>query len=211
MSIYLLPESLLVGNQASKPRWAPLFPEFDVVWMQEELLNGNPFFPIDRPADRYSFDPAHRDKLRESIEFWKGQTHTDRLYRQLPATALAVHKDIKAADIGAYFQGGDGHYSPDHRWLFTHGLQYVIDKCDRELAEIDWGQPDSIQRKDFYEAARISAGAVIEFAARYVTLMEEMLQNEKDSLRCEELSEMIRICKKVPRYPAESMRLIFLW
>ena len=36
MSIYLLPGSLLAGNQASKPNYAPLFPEFAVDFIEEE-------------------------------------------------------------------------------------------------------------------------------------------------------------------------------
>ena len=45
MSIYIMPGSLFAGNQASNPRWAPLFPEFDMEWMESEFLNGDPFFP----------------------------------------------------------------------------------------------------------------------------------------------------------------------
>ena len=30
MSIYMMPGSLFAGNQSSKPRWAPIFPEFEV-------------------------------------------------------------------------------------------------------------------------------------------------------------------------------------
>ena len=52
MSIYLLPGSLLAGNQASKPNYAPLFPEFAVDFIEEEFLNGKPYFPDERPAAR---------------------------------------------------------------------------------------------------------------------------------------------------------------
>ena len=37
MSIYILPGELIVGNQAHAPRSAPIFPEFDVAWIEKEL------------------------------------------------------------------------------------------------------------------------------------------------------------------------------
>lgn len=206
MTIYLLPQSLLVGNQASHPRWAPLFPEFDVEWMREELLEGNPFYPIDRPADRYTFDEKHLHKLKEIIKWWSGQTHTERLIRRLPQSALATHAQIKAADIGAYFQGGDGHYSPDHIWLFTHGLEYIVDFCQKKLLELDWSVPDSPEKKSFYEASIISANSVMNYAVRYAVLLREELGKEPDASRKSELEEMLRIVEKVPRYPAETFQ-----
>ena len=38
MSIYIMPGSLFAGNQASKPRWAPLFPEYEVEWVEKEMI-----------------------------------------------------------------------------------------------------------------------------------------------------------------------------
>ncbi|PLR77403.1 formate C-acetyltransferase/glycerol dehydratase family glycyl radical enzyme [Bacillus sp. V3-13] len=206
MSIYLMPGSFFVGNQTSKPRWAPLFPEFDVEWMEDEILNGNPSYPWDRPADKYDFNQEDREKLIEIINWWKGQTHTEALRGRLPKEALATHAQIKAADIGAYFQGGDGHFAPDHKWLFEHGLQYVIDQCEGYIANLDWTEPDTILKKDFYEAAIISCKATIKFANRYADLAEKMASQEKDVSRHMELKEIAEICRRVPLYPARTFR-----
>ena len=204
MSIYILPQSLLAGNQSCKPRWAPLFPEFDVEWMDEEIINGSPFFPYDRPADKYEFDCKKTEKLKNIIYWWKGHTHTDRLIGRLPVDALATHRDIKAVDIGAYFQGGDGHYSPDHKWLFEHGVQYIIDKCKKNISNLDWSAPDSIRKKDFYESAIISCEAVVRFADRYAALAEGLAEKEENKIRSRELLDMANICRRVPRYPART-------
>ena len=37
MSIYILDEELIVGNQASAPLAAPVFPEYSIRWLEEEL------------------------------------------------------------------------------------------------------------------------------------------------------------------------------
>lgn len=43
MTLYVKEGDLLVGNMASVPRAAPVFPEFSVDWIESEL-NGEPYF-----------------------------------------------------------------------------------------------------------------------------------------------------------------------
>jgi formate C-acetyltransferase len=38
ITIFLMPGSRFAGNHASKPLWAPLYPEFDVEWMDQEIV-----------------------------------------------------------------------------------------------------------------------------------------------------------------------------
>ena len=207
MSIYILPGSMFAGNQASHPRWAPLFPEFDMEWMESEMLNGDPYFPDQRPEDRYILREEDKPAIREICDFWKGQTVTDMLRTRLPKEALATHFQIKAADIGAYFQGGDGHFAPDHPWLIQNGVQAIIDQCEEGLANIDYkNDPECVKKKDFYEAAMISANAIIQFAARYADLAEKLAAEETDETRKRELLEMAEICRHVPKYPARNFR-----
>ena len=121
--------------------------------------------------------------------------------------SLATHYDLKAADIGAYFQGGDGHYAPDHPWLIQHGVQEIIDECQEGLKKIDYkNDPDCIKKRDFYEAALISANAIIKFAERYAKLAEEQAAAETDETRKAELLEIADMCRWVPRNPAETLR-----
>lgn len=204
MTIFLIPGSLLAGNQASKPCYAPLFPEFDVDFMKDEIIEGKPYFPWERPSDKYVFDSKQRSKLNDVLSWWKGQTHTDRLMKRLPKEALITHLKIKAVDIGAYFQGGDGHYSPGHRWLFDHGLQYILDECDKYLNNLDWSLPDTVVKKDFYQAVKISCEAVIDFSHRNSELAEKTAAKEKDVLRKDELMKIAGICRRVPKYPARN-------
>ena len=46
MTIYIADWELIVGNQASKPRSAPIFPEFSYDWIENELQTLTP----DRPT-----------------------------------------------------------------------------------------------------------------------------------------------------------------
>ena len=207
MSIYIMPGSLFAGNQASHPRWAPLFPEYEVEWVEKEMIHGDPYFPDQRPADKYILREEDKPVIQEICDWWKGQTITDILRARLPKEALATHYDLKAADIGTYFQGGDGHFAPDHPWLIEHGVQEILDECDQHLAELDFKKdPECIKKRDFYEAAKISANAIIKFAERYAALAESLAAEEADETRREELLDMARICRHVPRYPARTYK-----
>ena len=201
MSIYIMPGSLFAGNQASKPRWAPIFPEFDAEWIEEEMVHENPYPLNARPADCYILNEEDKPIIQEFCDWWKGKTITDMLRTRLPKEALTTHYDLKAADIGAYFQGGDGHFAPDHPWLIKNGLQKIIDLCEENQKEIDYkNDPECIKKNDFYEAAKISANAVIKFAERYAELAEQMAKEEKDPERKAELLDMAQICRHVPRF-----------
>ncbi len=207
MSIYIMPGSFFAGNQASHPRWAPLFPEFDVQWMEDEMIKGDPYFPDKRPEDRYILREEDMEDIREFCDWWKGNTITDVLCTRLPKEAIDTHFNIKAADIGAYFQGGDGHYAPDHPWLIQNGLRKIIEGCEKGLENIDYkNDPDCIKKKDFYEAAKISANAIIRFAARYAELAEKLAAEEKDEIRKGELLDIADMCRHVPENPARNFK-----
>lgn len=206
MSIYIMPDSLFVGNQASHPRHAPLFPEFEVEWVANELLEGKPFYPWERPADQYALSDEDVRIVKDMCEWWKGKTHSDNLRVRLPEEALHTHYDIKAADIGAYFQGGDGHFAPDHKWLFEQGLENIIKDCEYYRSRIAWNEPDAVKKKDFYDGAIISASAVIKFAGRYAVLAREMAEQETNEKRKRELLEMSEMCCHIPASPARNFR-----
>jgi formate C-acetyltransferase len=206
MTIYFLPGSWFAGNHASKPCWAPLYPEFDVEWMDQEIIHNKPFSPAERPADRFTIIDRIIPELAGIIKFWRGKTHTERLCAVLPETAKHTHFDIKAVDIGAYFQGGDGHFSPHHKWLFEHGLQYIIDECEKALSNLDWTEPDAYDKKIFYEASIISAQAVINFAQRYASLAHQLAKEDKNEASKRNFLEIANICEHVPQYPARNFR-----
>ena len=204
MSIYLLPGSLLAGNQASKPNYAPLFPEFAVDFIEEEFLNGKPYFPDERPADRIEYNREDLPKLREIIQFWRGNTHKDRLYANLPGYAISAQDDIGAVNIVNFMHGGDGHLTPPWPWLFEHGLEEIIRQCREKQATLELWTIEGIEKNRFYTAAAIVCEALIRFSLRYADLAQSQADAEPDEIRRKELLELARICRKVPRGPAET-------
>ncbi|MGL5286731.1 MAG: pyruvate formate lyase family protein, partial [Aeromonas sp.] len=74
-TIWIKHDELIVGNQASEVRGAPLFPEYTVSWIEKE---------IDELAERpgASFAVSEQDKaiIHQLTPFWRGQTVQDRCF-----------------------------------------------------------------------------------------------------------------------------------
>jgi len=67
MSIYIEDEQLIVGNQASQNRAAPIFPEYSFDWVIEELDQFDK-----RTGDVFSIAEDTKEKLRGIQTYWKG-------------------------------------------------------------------------------------------------------------------------------------------
>lgn len=204
MSIYILPGSLLVGNQASKPCFAPLFPEFTVDFLEEEILQGKPMYPYERPSDKFNVDKEIVAELQDIINWWKGRTHKERVYANLPEEAILAQDAVGAVNIVNFLHGGDGHLAPPYKWLFDHGVGHIIALCRQKLAEIDLTTPEGLESKRFYEAVIISCQALIDWAHRYAELAEAEAARETEETRRSELRKLAEICRRVPEHPART-------
>ena len=113
MTIYIGDDDLLVGNTASKPLAAALFPEFAVDWIEEEL---DTFEKRDR--QRFIVPPELHDEILSMCEKWKGYTHYDRVGYNLKSTIGEYligeqHPSVNETMIIEHNQNGDGHIIPD--------------------------------------------------------------------------------------------------
>jgi len=73
MSIFIEPQTLLAGNQASSNRSAPIFPEYAMSWVIEELDSF-----AHRDGDVFHISEENKGKLREIAPFWEHNTLLDR-------------------------------------------------------------------------------------------------------------------------------------
>src|SRR5665648_1286204 len=79
MSIYISDEELIVGNQASSPRAAPLFPEFSWKWIYKEI---NTF--ASRKSDKFEISSEIEDQLKKILPWWKGKTIEEKSIATIP-------------------------------------------------------------------------------------------------------------------------------
>ncbi|MBI5518586.1 MAG: glycyl radical protein [Desulfovibrio sp.] len=200
VSIFIGDDEIIVGNQASKPRSAPIFPEFSCQWIEDELDRLEK-----RTADVFLISEETKAKLREAFGYWKGRTSNERAAALMPAEALEAHNDL-VYTVGNYFYNGVGHISADYAKVLNSGLASVIAQAKAELAKLDYTDPAQLKKMHFLRSTIIANEAVIAYAARFADLAEKMAADCADALRKDELREIARICRKVPTRPAETLQ-----
>ena len=86
MTIYIEPETLIVGNQASQNRAAPIFPEYAMDWVIRELDDFEK-----RTGDRFAITEENKEILRGIYAYWKGRTLQDKAYAVYPEQAKKIY------------------------------------------------------------------------------------------------------------------------
>lgn len=96
-----------------------------------------------------------------------------------------------------------GHHMPYYPNVLAKGYVGIIADIDQAISET---ADHDFEKKEFYEASKYSLEAAMEVPKRYVEYIKEMVVIEKDAIRKGELLEIIRVCEKVPKYPAETFQ-----
>ena len=202
MEIDILDGELILGSLGVKPRTAPIFPEFGMDWLVEEL-NGNPVRPEERPGDRYVISEEDEAILRDIHAFWHGNDHETRCRAALPQETETA-RAIGVTDSYWLMIGGDGHLTGDLKGVIDKGLCDVIARAEQRLETLDLSDPEQEKQQSFLKAVILANQAVIRFAASYAALAREKAAQEKDEARKAELLQMAEVCEHVPAQAARS-------
>ncbi len=200
MSIFIQDGELIVGNQASMPRSAPIFPEFSCDWVENELDS-----LAKRSADVFLISEDAKDQLRKAFTYWEGRTTNAYASAMMPPEALEAHND-GIYTVGNYFYNGVGHISVDYNKVLSKGLNAVIAQAEEAKTKLDYADAAQLKKIHFLDGVIISNNAIIAFANRFADLAEKMAGECSDPVRADELKEIARICRKVPAQPAETFQ-----
>ena len=200
MSIYIEDKTLIAGNQAGKNRNAPIFPEYTMQFVIDELDKFEK-----RDGDVFYITEETKEQLRSIAPFWKNNTLRDRGGALLP-DCVQVFMETGVFGMEGKLNAGDAHLSVNYQRILKEGLKGYEARTRKMQNELDLTQPDAIDKNIFYKAVLIVIDAVKEFCARYSDLAADMAAKESDLSRKAELIEMSDICKKVPYEPASSFR-----
>lgn len=208
MTVRISDGELIVGNFASNPRSAPLFPEFGIAWLRKEL----DWLP-NRPLEPFQVPEQVRSMVGELESYWTGKTHedlvTNLLHEILPLSYQEgfdwdSHSMNQVISCAAHVSTGDGHILADYGMVMNRGLRSIIQEAQRHIAAMDADAKQlDIDKKLFYEAAIIVCEGMIIYAHR---LAEEALSQAQttEPSRRRELLLIAENCRRVPEYPAET-------
>ncbi len=200
MTIYIEKNTLIVGNQATKNRNAPIFPEYTLEFVMNEL----DLFEK-RDGDVFYITEQTKQQLREIAPFWENNNLRARGEALLP-DEVSVFMETGVFGMEGKLNAGDAHLAVNYERLLKEGLKGYRERAEKRKSELDFTDPEAIDQNQFYKAVLITIDAVHTFAMRYSKLALEMASQESDAARKQELVEISDICAKVPYEPAHSFR-----
>lgn len=200
MSIYIEDKSLLAGNQATKNRNAPIFPEYTMEFVMKELDQFEK-----RDGDVFYITEKTKEQLREIAPFWQNNNLRARGEALLPEE-VRVFMETGVFGMEGKLNAGDAHLAVNYERILKDGLRGYEKRVKEYKASLDLTDPESIDKYCFYNAVLIVLEAVRNFANRYSVLAKDLAEKELNQKRKIELLEISRICSKVPYEPAETFR-----
>lgn len=200
MSIFIEPQTLIVGNQASSNRSAPIFPEYAMQWVIDELDQFE-----HRDGDVFYITEENKQKLRDIAPFWEHNTVLDRGLAAFPPHSK-LYYDLGIIKSEGNITSGDAHCAVDYGKMLKVGLKDYVRRAQEKLDALDLSDYRNIQKSYFYRAILIVVDAVKQFAHRYSVLARNMAAEEESAERQTELLEMSEILERIPYEPAANFR-----
>ena len=210
-TVFIEQGELIVGNQAGKFDAAPIFPEYGIDWLVDEIPTLS-----ERMLDKFTISEKDAEALKKIAPYWEGRTHFDKckdeleliMPKEYASCWNAAHGDFNGVVTNSgRMTTGDGHVIANFERIIRDGLGHEIAKANAYIEE--WGRkrqdPEAARSIIFLKSAIISMQAAITFANRYADEAERMAKEGiMDADRKAELLEIARICRKVPESGAES-------
>ncbi len=195
-TLHVYDDDLILGEIAAPAKASPIYPEFSVDWIIDEINNA-PF--EEREHDQfYIRNEEERAEILELCAWWQGQTVEDRINSRLD------YDQRKGSQVGEkifqtnlYHYAGTGHLAIDYPRLMKLGYDGIIAEAEEKLAALDMNDPEWADKRDWYRAAIIMHKASKNYIARYAKLCEEKAAAEADDVRREELAAMAEVCHQV--------------
>ena len=199
MSIYIEDETLIVGNQAESNKDAPIFPEYTLEFVMNEL----DLFEK-RDGDVFYITEKTKEDLRSIAPFWENNNLRAKGEALLP-DEVSVFMETGFFGMEGKLNSGDAHLAVDYQTLLEIGLRGYEERTRRLKEELDLCVAENIDKYVFYKAVLIVIEAVKTYAERFSDLAKE-LSKSATGKRKDELLEISQICAKVPYEPAHSFK-----
>ena len=183
MTVYIEPNSLILGNQASSNFAAPVFPEYSYDWVIEELDEFE-----HRSGDYFNITEDTKERLRKLESYWIGKTHKDEVLRNLSSKCQTA-RDMRVLHFGGISMSGDGHIIPNHEFVLEVGFRGIVDIAREKLKQSNITQ----DQRDYYEATVIAMEGALSYCKRLSKSAAENAEKEKDPTRKAELYELSKM------------------
>jgi len=161
------------------------------------------------------WNPSFKLRVAEAVKYayenWTVSIEPDELIVGRPSvreyTAEENERFRRANEAYQYSHcgvGQDSHMAIDYYRLLELGSSGIRAMIDEKISSLDRFDPESVRKEDFYLAAKTALEGLEILSERYAALAEELAADNPE--KAEHYLEIARICRKVPKYPAETFR-----
>lgn len=195
MTIFIIDGELIVGNQSSKLRAAPIFPEYVTSWIINELDEFDK-----RPGDAFFINAEQKKNIREICGKWEGKTLIERGYALMSPLNREIHDSCIIRAEGN-LTSGDAHIAVNFEKILLIGLGGYLQKIELIQVLLKDSDPRFFEKQDFYNALTIGIRAFQTFIRRFEKLSLELSDCETNPERQSELLTISKICKSISENP----------
>ena len=195
MTIFISEGELIVGNQSSKLRAAPIFPEYVTSWIINELDEFDK-----RPGDAFYITVDQKNELKEICSWWDGKTLIERGYSLMSPLNREIH-DAGIIRAEGNLTSGDAHIAVNFEKILEIGLGGYLKNIERIQTSLNDADARFFEKQDFYNALITGIKSFQTFIKRYEKLSYELSECEPDPERKSELVRISEICKNISENP----------
>lgn len=213
--IFIYDDELIVGGLGCDKKGAPVFPEFGLNWVVDEMRDGLMDYSEERTHDFFEYSKESQDKLESIRDFWNGNTIEDYTNSMLTDDELKgshAGKGVFFAD--AYIFCGAGHLGIEYERLFKLGFKGIKKLILDSMENVDKTLPEGIKKYTFLKAELIVNEASTDHIMRYAELARKKAEAASDKTRKNELLKMHDnlkwILENPPRTFWEAIQMVHL-
>ena len=197
MTIFIDEGELIVGNQSSAHRAAPIFPEYAVDWLPEEMDELDK-----RPGDAFYITEEHKQELTRIARWWKGKVLWDR-GRALMSQELRDLQDSAIIKATGNLTSGDAHIAVDFYKILEVGLSGYFKEIEEHHRLVDRSDREGVKKDSFYNALTMGLKSFQTFIRRYRDLAIYLSKESKDPRREKELQIIAGNCDVIAEKPPQ--------
>ena len=198
MSIVIRNDELIVGNQSKNRRGVPLFPEYAVDWIKNDMETFSR-----RKGDQFQITEEQKETLRKIFPYWEGRTLRAKIKAALPNDLKGI-LEYGVFTNENFTMSGPGHMVPDFKYVMQKGLIDIKKECENYMEELELDDKNYEDKYYLYKACSIICDALIKWAERYAREAQRIAEEEDNEDRKKELKRISEICSHVPAKPARN-------
>ena len=170
MSIFIDEGELIVGNQSSALRAAPIFPEYVTAWIINELDEFDK-----RPGDAFYVTEEQKKELREICTWWEGKTLIEKGNSLMSPLNREIH-DSGIIRAEGNLTSGDAHIAVNFEKILKIGLAGYLNEIETAAKITENNDTDFAKKQNFYKSLKTGIESFQEFIKRYEKLALELFR-----------------------------------